>query len=469
MTLTTVRRRFVIITFSRWLATGLTLPILVLLGRERGLSLAAIGALMAVYSVTTLVLELPTGGLADVVGRRPLLMWAASVSVASSVVLACADSPPLWLVGLLFMGAARALDSGPLQAWFVDATHGLDPAATVRVGLSRAGAAGALGIGLGSLASGVLVSHSPFPTHDGTLVALSTPMLASAVITVLNGLLVALWVAESRDGFSSRLRDIGANVPVTLRRGATLVVNVRPLRRILLLTTALGAGVSAIELLAPGHFSSLFGGASDAAGPYSVLVTAGFAGSAAGSALAPLATRILTRPTRVIAVASVGAGIALPVIASSAVAVACVAFVAFYFILDLGGPLLDEITHDAVASSERATVLSMRSMAVQGSAAIISVSMGALSSATSIALSLAVAGSLLALGSLAMWRYPTVHAGGSSTDMSRVESAGEAAPRPPTARVRARSPRRFPYAARPGWARAPRSADRSRHRTWGTR
>ena len=79
----------------------------------------------------------------------------------------------------------------------------------------------------------------------------------------------------------------------------------------------------------------------------------------------------------------------------------------FYLVLDLGGPLLDEITHDAVEAFERATVLSMRSMALQGAAAVITVSMGALSGATSIVLSLVVVGTILATGSLAMWRYPT--------------------------------------------------------------
>jgi hypothetical protein len=99
------------------------------------------------------------------------------------------------------------------------------------------------------------------------------------------------------------------------------------------------------------------------------------------------------------------------------VAVACIAFVVFYLVLDVGSPLLDEITHDAVESSERATVLSMRSMALQGTAAVMSVSMGALAGATSIALSLAVAGTILALGILAMWRYPSPTDAESSFDL----------------------------------------------------
>ncbi len=406
MNVEALTRRFVTLTFTRWLATGLSIPVLVLLARERGLSLATIGALITVYSVTTLVLELPTGGLADVVGRRPLLMTAAAVSATASMVMASATSSWAWALGLSTMGVARALDSGPLQAWFVDAARDIDAHASVRGALSGASMSAALGIGVGALSSGALVTLSPLPHHGATFIALSTPLLIGALLTATNGILAAVWLTENRAAFTSSARAILSNVPVTLRHGAVLVAHHRPLRRIFALTAALGTAVASIELLAPGHFSRLFGSASDAAGPYSLLVTACFAGSAIGSGLAPVATRWLRKPTRVIAAAGVGAALVLPFVASTSLVVASVAFVAFYLILDIGGPLVDEITHDAVGSRERATVLSMRSMSLQAAAAIVSVSMGALSTVTSIAVSLGVAGLVLSLGSFAMWRYP---------------------------------------------------------------
>lgn len=406
MTLTVATRRYVILTFLRWFATGLALPVLVLLARERGLGLATIGVLMTIYSVTTLVLELPTGGVADVVGRRPVLMCASAAAAISYGVVAFAQSSGAWVAGVIAMGLARALDSGPLQAWFVDASHAVDPTANVRKGISMAATASAAGIGGGALASGALVTFSPLPHRDATLIALSTPMIAAALIAVVTVALVAWWVSEATGDFSSGPRAIIGDVPSTLRRGAVLATSVPELRRILLVTASLGIALASIELLAPGHFGVLLGGSSDAAGPYAAIVTAGFAGSAVGSSLAPLATRLLRRPTIVIAFASLGAGVALPLVGAASVAVACVAFVTFYLLISVGGPLLDEITHDAVNSSERATVLSMRSMALQGAAAVASISMGALSTATSIAVSLGAAGSVLALGALALRRFP---------------------------------------------------------------
>jgi hypothetical protein len=48
-----LRRRFVALTALRWFPTGLAVPVTVLLMGQRGLSLAAIGSVLAAYSVVT--------------------------------------------------------------------------------------------------------------------------------------------------------------------------------------------------------------------------------------------------------------------------------------------------------------------------------------------------------------------------------------------------------------------------------
>src|SRR5690606_37774425 len=67
-------RRFVLLTTTRGLPVGLTLGLTVLVPLERGLTLAEIGALLAAAGLVSLALELPTGGIADTIGRRPLLL-----------------------------------------------------------------------------------------------------------------------------------------------------------------------------------------------------------------------------------------------------------------------------------------------------------------------------------------------------------------------------------------------------------
>ena len=90
---TTVRaatRRLVGLTALRWLPVGLTTPITVLLAQSRGLSLAEIGLLFTLHGVVVLALELPTGGLADVLGRRAVVVTGAALHLVSCVIYATA-------------------------------------------------------------------------------------------------------------------------------------------------------------------------------------------------------------------------------------------------------------------------------------------------------------------------------------------------------------------------------------------
>lgn len=75
-----LRRAFLTVLALRYVPTGLTLPVLVLLMIDRGLDLAQVGVAIAAMSAVVLVLEVPSGGLADAVGSRAVL--------ASSSVLA---------------------------------------------------------------------------------------------------------------------------------------------------------------------------------------------------------------------------------------------------------------------------------------------------------------------------------------------------------------------------------------------
>ena len=66
------RRRYLILIALRWLPTGLLIPVTVLLALSRGLSLTEIGLVFSIQGLVVLALELPTGGLTDALGRRPM-------------------------------------------------------------------------------------------------------------------------------------------------------------------------------------------------------------------------------------------------------------------------------------------------------------------------------------------------------------------------------------------------------------
>ncbi len=383
-------RRYLVLTAWRWFPTGLVIPVLVLLLSSRGLSAQTIGALFAGYGITVALLELPTGGLADTVGRRRVLVVAAAVDVVALVGLAVGRDVVVLAAAVLLSGVARALDSGPLQAWYVDATRATDATAPLTRGLSRGEAVGAAALGAGALTGGALAS-----------VALAAPVVAAAVLGVGHGVALLLLVVEDhRPG--QRLRAAWREVPGTVRTGVGLAVGSRVLRRLTLSALGVGATLAGVELLGPLTAAVRLGGEAAAAGPYAVLVTAGFLATAAGSVLAPAATRLLGSPARLVVGATAAAGLALLGLASPLLLVAAAGFVGYYALLGLAGPPSLVLTHDAVGPAERATVLSAQSLARQLAGALTLLTLPLLAERVSFAAAWATLAALGVLAGLAL-------------------------------------------------------------------
>jgi DHA1 family tetracycline resistance protein-like MFS transporter len=97
MTAVSVHRRFLVLVALRWLPVGLLIPVFVLLPLSRGLTLTQIGLVFAVQGLVVMVLELPTGGLADAIGRRPVLLVAGVVSLSSLALFYVAGTVELFV------------------------------------------------------------------------------------------------------------------------------------------------------------------------------------------------------------------------------------------------------------------------------------------------------------------------------------------------------------------------------------
>ena len=141
MTTGGLTRRFVLLRALRWLPLGLVLPFLVITPQARGLSMSAIGVVFAVHSAVAIVLEVPSGALADLVGRRRVLLVGAALTAVSLLIFAAAQSVAAFCASAALLAAGRALISGSLEAWYVDSLRLLDPAAPLSHGLSRGAAA----------------------------------------------------------------------------------------------------------------------------------------------------------------------------------------------------------------------------------------------------------------------------------------------------------------------------------------
>jgi MFS family permease len=366
---TTVRsatRRLVGLTALRWLPVGLTTPITVLLAQARGLSLAEIGLLFMVHGIVVTVLELPTGGLADVLGRRPVVVAGALLHLASCVVFATATSFAGFLAGVLLMAVGRALDSGPVEAWYVDTVHRIDPAADVAPGLSKHSAADGGSLAVGAIVGGFL----PGLLGGAGAEALALPFLGAAALDLVFVVAVVRLLTEDRPPREGSVREAlaaGARaVPGTVSGAVRLSVTDGPMRLVLLLTAVGGAALVVCELLGPLRFAELAGGRDDGAAVYGTVLAISFGAAAVGAMLVPALRRLLRGSTRVTCALLFALGaVALASLAGPDVLVLAGAGFALYYVSHGSTwPLLSAVLHTRVDAARRATAVSAMSLAM---------------------------------------------------------------------------------------------------------
>ena len=408
LTLASAGRRYVGLTALRWLPMGLSIPVTVLLAQSRGLSLSQVGLVFVAHSVVALLLELPTGGLADAIGRRPVLVLSGLLQISGLLTLAVAQNLPMFAVAFGLVGAGRALDSGPLESWYVDAVHQIDSSIDVTPGLSRAAVADGLALSLGAVLGGVL----PALFANGST-PLALPMLVAAGIGVVNIVAVLVFVTPlgppSTAGGRGMLRNSIREVPVIVGDTLRLAARDHALRLLLAITFIAGMVLSTLELLGPVRFAELAGSRTDGTAVFGIVMAVSFGAAALGSAFATTARRtargsvsVATGVLMVLCAAALG-GIAL---APTAV-LAGAAYAAFYLWNGAGWPLRKQVMHSRVDSSKRATTVSASSFALMLGGITGSLTLPLLTEWTSLGAGFAAAGVLLLVSAGLSLRLPS--------------------------------------------------------------
>jgi hypothetical protein len=359
--------RLAVLSALRWFPVGLVIPVLILMLGARGLPLDQVGMVMALYSVVTLSLELPTGGLADTWGRRRVLVVSGMVNAAALLLLGLSGQMGAIVIAIVALGVARALSSGPLEAWFVDALSGEDP--RVEAGLARGQIAESLALGLGSIIGGFLPRlASGAPSQGSGFITLSVPFLWAAATTLVFVVCAAVLLnGEPKP-------QAAASVTFTVRAAARSALTEAPVRRVILVAAALGVVLSGVELLSPNRFNALLPDPAAVSGIYGVLTASAFAVAAAG---AGLSTRIGGPRVRVGILAFLLMATAAISIAVPSVSAASAGFLLVYLAIGLQGPVMAGLLHARVESSVRATMVSVESLALQAGGAVTSLVVGA--------------------------------------------------------------------------------------------
>lgn len=377
----TARRRFATVSFLFWLPIGMSIATGVLLYTERGMGLAAIAGFFAVHSLTAAAMELPTGGLSDVIGRRAVLATAGLLNATAFTLIGLSATAWAITLGMVLMGCARALSSGPAEAWYVDTVHAhAGPGADLRTGLARGTSAMSASLALGTLLGGGLpwlLGLSPgvgewlTDATGGLVIPLSVPALLGVLVEIAFVLYVVSALPEPPRPRAT-LRGVVGGVPAAIGAGIRLGGQDTVIRRLLLTASTTGAALAAVELLTPRRAAALMGTAESGALLFAGLACAGFVCSALGSQLGPLAARLTRSSGRAVLTGRgvVVLGLALLGLTTGststlATTVAVTGFGLVYLGLGVAAPNANDLLHRRVDASGRATALSVQSLALQ--------------------------------------------------------------------------------------------------------
>jgi MFS family permease len=396
MTGAQARNRYLFLLALRWFPTGLWVPLLVLLPLERGLTVVEVGLAVSLQGFVVLALELPTGGLSDSWGRRPVLLLSSAVCLASVVVLFFADTVAMFALVYALQGVHRALDSGPLESWFVDATLAADPDAKLERGLSAGGTVAGAAIGTGALVTGGIVAWVELPGMP----ALVQPVLLMVAVHVAGLVAISLLVRENPhpEGRRALLASV-REVPRVIREGAGIVRRSRVLLCLLAVDVCWSVGMVTFEKLMPIRLSEMVGGeerATELVSPVSA--GAWFVNALGAAAIMLVANRIGVGRTAVLLPLLHAATIVTMGLVAGPVGLVA-AFLACYTVHGASGPVSMTLLHREVTGEHRSTVMSMSSMVAQPAFSVGSILLTMLASGVSTGVAIVVGGLVLALAS----------------------------------------------------------------------
>ncbi|WP_047997277.1 MFS transporter [Puniceibacterium sp. IMCC21224] len=365
-------RVFQIHQFLDRFAMGLTVAVVALALTDRGMDLVQISLLFGVYSLTTMVMELPFGGLADSIGRKPVFLTAVVASLISLVLFLSTSDFHVLALSFAFIGFGRALRSGTLDAWFVETFKAAAPDVDVQPALAKAQWANAVGLAIGAVVGGLLpdilgeVAKSlGFSIYDVSYLASFGVMLGVFVFTMF------AIVEKPRPRDVTALLHGFANVP-TVIKDASLLALKHPALSILLAALAFFLmATNPVEVIWPTHAKPMLdeGYANTVIG---VVTATYFFSIAFGASLSAHISRIFRRRHAMTLAATFAclAGVQIALALQGSIIGFVTVFVLYSVVLGVSETPANSILHRCVEDRQRSTMLSLRSLIQQLGAAL---------------------------------------------------------------------------------------------------
>ncbi len=175
-----------LILFLNSFLTGLIVPVMSLLLLDKGATISTLSLILGIYAFTVIILELPTGIIADVFGRKKSFFYSIIITIMSFIILLFGRGFVFLSLGMVLYGFGRALSSGSFDALFIDYyidNYGKDKLHNIT---TRINVLEALGMSVGSLSGGML------PEFTKTYLSFSSIYDLNIIIRIIIATIVAV-------------------------------------------------------------------------------------------------------------------------------------------------------------------------------------------------------------------------------------------------------------------------------------
>ncbi len=350
-----VQRVYLVLLLGNTLAASFIWGINTLFLLDAGLSNFEAFAANAFFTAGMVIFEIPTGVVADTVGRKAsYLLGTITLSVTTGLywLLWMWSSPFIWwaLVSVL-LGLGFTFFSGAVEAWLVDALTSTGYEGSMEAVFGRGLVVSGIAMFVGSVLGGVIAQ----------VTNLGVPFLIRAGVLVLMFLFAFCVMRDmgfSPDRSMGPMRATRHVLTESVEHGLR-----KPAVRYMILSApfASGVGIYAFYALQP-YLLELYGDTS----AYSI---AGLAAAVlslaqvAGGMLSPHIRGLFAKRTSTLLVASVASIVILVALGLNSLFWLAVVFLVLWgFVFALAGPVRQAYLNDMIPSKQRATVLSFNSL-----------------------------------------------------------------------------------------------------------
>ena len=230
--------------------TGLIVPVLSLLLMDKGATLSTISVIMGIYSFTVITFELPSGIMADLIGRKRMFILSLIMSLIYSAVILLGQGFFVLCAGIFIYGLNRAVSSGSFEALFIDFYINEFGREKLSHGTALINVSEIFGLSVGALAGGLLpeVSKNYFytlGTYDLNLLA-RIPLIGAVII------LSCIFINETNDSIGKQI-----SIKQHIRNSSNIVMKNKNIICIFISVFSTGFFLSSLETYWQPHFVSM--------------------------------------------------------------------------------------------------------------------------------------------------------------------------------------------------------------------